>query len=397
MVDKRVKKVNERVVLLSVFILLAVFALGILFVTNPKLTGYVVGPEGQECDGDWECGNWGECINETQTRDCESTNSTNCVSPIMESQSCTIECIENWNCSEWSDCVNETQTRICTDANNCETTDDKPEESQECEDINVTTFCGDGIVQEPNSEGINEKCDDGENYNGQECSPVYGSLCEWCSSDCLTLTTIQGAYCGDDTCNSEENCDSCSNDCGECQEDEEESETSEETTSTESTIGESSIITGASTENVCTSNWQCNDWSECLEGIQVRECSDLNECGSEEGKPSLSQQCEVIIEETCFDEIKNQDEEGIDCGGLCEEKCSVFTIVGNVISGPIESGKEFFQKNKIIILIILGVIVLALAGFLTFGVLKKKKILPNIKVLFQKVLEKSKETPKETS
>ena len=60
---------------------------------------------------------------------------------------------------------------------------------------------------------------------------------------------------------------------------------------------------------------------------------------------------------------------------MCEQKCSVLT--GGAIS-PIESGKEFFQKNKTIVLIISIVLVLALAGFLTFGVLKKKGLTPKI-------------------
>ncbi len=44
-----------------------------------------------------------------------------------------IICEENWQCIDWSECVNKTQTRTCTDANNCGTTANKPVESQECE------------------------------------------------------------------------------------------------------------------------------------------------------------------------------------------------------------------------------------------------------------------------
>jgi hypothetical protein len=41
-------------------------------------------------------------------------------------------CVENWQCTEWSECVNGTQTRTCTDLNNCGTTLNKPEEERSC-------------------------------------------------------------------------------------------------------------------------------------------------------------------------------------------------------------------------------------------------------------------------
>lgn len=38
----------------------------------------------------------------------------------------------DWECSEWSECINETQTRICKEYNNCGNTYGKPNESQSC-------------------------------------------------------------------------------------------------------------------------------------------------------------------------------------------------------------------------------------------------------------------------
>lgn len=43
------------------------------------------------------------------------------------------ECIENWKCTEWTECLDGKQTRTCTDENNCDSTKNKPIESQECE------------------------------------------------------------------------------------------------------------------------------------------------------------------------------------------------------------------------------------------------------------------------
>ena len=41
----------------------------------------------------------------------------------------------------------------------------------------------------------------------------------------------------------------------------------------------------------CSPNWQCTDWSQCLDGAQTRTCSDSNSCGVSTGKPSESQSC----------------------------------------------------------------------------------------------------------
>ncbi len=42
---------------------------------------------------------------------------------------------------------------------------------------------------------------------------------------------------------------------------------------------------------VCTTNWDCTSWSECISGQQTRTCTDLNNCGTIAGKPSESQVC----------------------------------------------------------------------------------------------------------
>ena len=44
----------------------------------------------------------------------------------------------------------------------------------------------------------------------------------------------------------------------------------------------------------CLETWGCRDYGECVDGMQVRECAELNGCGTENNKPSLSQECEVV-------------------------------------------------------------------------------------------------------
>jgi len=54
------------------------------------------------------------------------------------------------------------------------------------EETPVVTYCGDGIVQNPNSDGIAEQCDDGNTTNG-----------DGCSSTCQREETYEATYCGD--------------------------------------------------------------------------------------------------------------------------------------------------------------------------------------------------------
>lgn len=45
----------------------------------------------------------------------------------------------------------------------------------------------------------------------------------------------------------------------------------------------------------CRGRWVCDEWGECVNGIQTRECFDFNNCGTEVKKPELEQVCEESI------------------------------------------------------------------------------------------------------
>lgn len=47
------------------------------------------------------------------------------------------------------------------------------------------------------------------------------------------------------------------------------------------------------TPQVCTENWTCSDWSECIDNSQTRVCTDSNNCGTLEFKPLEMQNCTV--------------------------------------------------------------------------------------------------------
>lgn len=47
-------------------------------------------------------------------------------------------CIENWSCADWTECLNNSQTRECNDINVCNTTVEIPLLIQGCEEQNIT-------------------------------------------------------------------------------------------------------------------------------------------------------------------------------------------------------------------------------------------------------------------
>jgi len=73
----------------------------------------------------------------------------------------------------------------------------------------------------------------------------------------------------------------------------------------------------------CNPTWQCTEWGVCQpDSLQRRTCTDTNYCGIDTGKPDEEQAC-VYQPATCSDGVQNQDEQGIDCGGICPP-CLVF-------------------------------------------------------------------------
>ena len=42
---------------------------------------------------------------------------------------------------------------------------------------------------------------------------------------------------------------------------------------------------------ICIENWNCTDWSSCIDSLQNRTCIDQNSCGTELDKPEESQSC----------------------------------------------------------------------------------------------------------
>jgi hypothetical protein len=105
----------------------------------------------------------------------------------------------------------------------------------------------------------------------------------------------------------------------------------------------------------CIANWSCGVWSDCVDGIQTRVCSDMNNC---EGNRVENQTC--IIGPVCGDGTCGDGEDcntcPIDCG-VCQEE------VG--FTGAEEGDKEYTTKtDKSKKLMLTGIIFGILIGFI---------------------------------
>ncbi len=124
----------------------------------------------------------------------------------------------------------------------------------------------------------------------------------------------QQSYCGDGIINSGESCSNCPVDAGSCP-------------STEGSGGGGGGGGGGSGGGgsgsgaffVCNQDWQCNDWSACINGVQTRNCEFVKvpqhasdtQCPSISNPPITSQSCEVIEEKALVQEALEKREEEV--------------------------------------------------------------------------------------
>jgi hypothetical protein len=146
-------------------------------------------------------------------------------------------------------------------------------------------------------------------------------------------------YCGDGVCSGAEVCANCPKDCGVCADN--------------TGLTDNSNVS----VNTCTPDWQCDSWSECINGTQTRACTDVNACGSTEGIPTGTQACVVQNPSTT---------------SQTTTKKGFFGTVGSAILAPV----TFVFGNGTRIFIFITVLVLAVVGFFAYRYFVEGKKLP---------------------
>ena len=144
---------------------------------------------GEECTPDWNCTEWSNCENETQTRNCSDINECGInTNKPSENQTCntTKECTPTWSCSNWSECLSSIQTRICNDSNDCNNETGKPAESQTCEETPEEVICQPNWncsqwfpTECPEEETLKRECTDLNNCGNNSGKPTESKKCEY--------------------------------------------------------------------------------------------------------------------------------------------------------------------------------------------------------------------------
>ncbi len=301
----------------GILILLA-FAIGVIILqSNFKFTGYAVSDYTNQTSCEAANYSWvnNTCVDlsvasASTTTNSTITNSTDLNSTVTNSTdttNSTVTCAENWACTDWTDCTDGTQTRTCTDSNSCGTTNDEPVLSQTCTSACVENWtCTDWT--DCTNGNKTRTCTDSNSCGTTLTEPSI-------IHECVSATT---------------------------------------TPDTTSTTATADAIQQTPT---CSPNWNCGDWQECINGTQVRACTDSNNCGIQEGMPETSQACtSPIVNET-----------------QTQSKQNFFNLVGSVIKGPIGAVGNFFS-NKTNVFISSGVLVAVVLGFFTFRFFSKHRI-----------------------
>ncbi len=142
---------------------------------------------------------------------------------------------------------------------------------------------------------------------------------------------IEGKYCGDGICGSDERCNTCSADCGRC----------------------SSGSSGKSKE--CIPKWIDCEYGPCVDGFQKLICIDSNKCGKVINHPDKEKGC--ILESDCLDNDGDGYGVGSDCLGIDYDDNDA-GVRDEVFSDFDKSGNSGTEKRSFIFLFLISILIL---------------------------------------
>jgi hypothetical protein len=94
-----------------------------------------------------------------------------------------------------------------------------------------------------------------------------------------------------------------------------------------------------SNETECLEQWECGNWSLCINNSLTRNCTDLNECKTDKTKPEITQECQV---RNCGNENCSIEEKCV------SEKCQPKTCAER--GGEICTSDRFCNKGEVMVI-----------------------------------------------
>ena len=136
---------------------------------------------------------------------------------------------------------------------------------------------------------------------------------------------------------------------------------------TDSTITRTIILSSAT---LCTPDWHCNNWSECINGIQIRSCVDFNTCGDISTKPAENQSCDCIPDWFCTEWQPKKCPKNETQTRTCEDLNNCETNEGK----PSETQSCTYESkaNFLLIFIIVIVIIPSIIGVIILLIIRLK-------------------------
>jgi len=188
--------------------------------------------------------------------------------------------------------------------------------------------CGDNYV----NSSLGETCDPPTSA----CSPSYRKNCTYCGNNCTYIKVI-GGYCGDNSCNGNENYSTCSTDCsstcgdGYC--------VSGENCS--SCLNDCACISGKCCLNgVCNNVGTCSETTICSNGSWISSCGD-GACNCGETSINCLADCKKPIGEACTSGVNCTSKNCVDnvcCfTSLCADckSCNIAGYLGACSNDPV--------------------------------------------------------------
>jgi len=97
-------------------------------------------------------------------------------------------------------------------------------------------------------------------------------------------------------------------------------------------------------EEECTYDWDCTDWSICINGTQTRECTNLGTCNGTEGKPEEQKSCKIPLFDIKIKDIEVTKEKTLKFNIDLFEKADYGRIEVKTKCMVIKEGEEIFSQ-----------------------------------------------------